>query len=133
MSIYDKALINSDLDAFKNTGIIQTSSLQISGGVDAGARLTVTSTPITATSPDFAQFLFDNDQKHLNKFKNILLEQNTLIYETTTASELTCQLAIIIGNGQVSFSASLFNPYASLVTLQDTTINFRYVPYEATF
>ena len=133
MSIYDKALINSDLDAFKNSGELQTTSLTIGGDLDFGARLTVTSAPITITSPDFAQFLFDNSQKHPDKFKNLLLEQNTAIYESTTPGELTCELTIIVSGNQISFSATLFNPYASLVTLQDTTINFKYVPYEATF
>jgi hypothetical protein len=133
MSIYDEALINSDLDAFKNSGAIQTASATLSGNLGAGQRVTATTTPITVTSPDFAQFLFDNSQKHSGKFKNIVLEQYTMVYESTNLSELTCELAIIITGTQVSFSASLFNPYAVTVALQSTTINFRYIPYEATF
>lgn len=133
MSIYDNNLMNSDLDAFKNSGTIQAASATLSGNLGAGQRLTVTTTPITVTSPDFAQFLFDSSTKHSGKFKNIVLEQVTMVYESTNLSELTCELAIIITGTQVSFSASLFNPYAITVALQSTTINFRYIPYEATF
>lgn len=133
MSVYDNSLTNSDLDAFKNSGEVQTASVTFSGNLGAGLRSTLTSTPLAVTSPDFAQFLFDNSQKHSGKFKNIMLERYTMVRESTSLSELVCELAIISTGTLVSFSASLFNPYAITVALQTTTINFKYIPYEATF
>lgn len=133
MSIYDNQVTNSDLDAFKNAGVVQTTSVNFSGSLGSGQRLTVNAAPLTATSPDFAQILFDNSSKHSGKFKNLVLEQITMILETTNNVELACQIFIKVSGIQVLISASLFNQAAGAVTLQNTTLNFRYIPYEATF
>ncbi|UOF80552.1 hypothetical protein [Caudoviricetes sp.] len=133
MSIYDNSLMDSDLDAFKNAGAIQTTSITMSGVIGAGQRYTVESARLTVTSPDFAQFLFDSSTKHSGKFKNLILEQYTMVYESTNLSELTCGLEVRVSGNQIYFVANMFNPYAIAVTLQTTTFNFRYIPYEATF
>lgn len=132
MSGYDESLINSDLDAFKHEGVVRTAAVTLSGSLGAGARTTQTAT-LTIPNPDFSQFLFDNDQKHSGKFKNLSLEGITMVNETTSPSELTCGLNVSISGDQVVLSATLFNPYSGSVNLQTTTINFRYIPYEATF
>lgn len=133
MSIYDNQLLNSDLDAFKNSGSIQTASLSFSGSLSAGQMITLQTTPLDVTSPDFAQFLFDNSVKHPGSFKNLVLEGITLIGENTFTSDLACDLNVIVDNNKIKFTATLFNPYSSSITLQNTTLNFRYIPYEASF
>jgi hypothetical protein len=133
MNIYSGQTTNSDVDAFKNSGVIQSASVTFSGVLTSGQMITLQTTPITATSPDFAQFLFENSAKHSGKFKNIAMEGITMVFESTNGSELACDLNVIISGDQIKFSATLFNPYAISVNLQTTTLTFRYIPYEATF
>lgn len=133
MSIYNNSLMDSDLDAFKNAGTIQGVAITVSGNLAGGEQKTFTSASLSATSPDFAQFLFDNSQKHSGKFKNIILEEYTMVYDSTSLSELTVVLNVVVNNNQIYFTASMLNPYAAIATLQTTTLNFKYIPYEATF
>lgn len=133
MSQYDNSLIDSDLDAFKNSGVIQTASITFSGNVAAGAQVDRTSTPFSLAEADLAQILFDNSAKHSGKFKNLQLVPFTMVLENTFASELGVDLRTVVSNGQIYVVGSLFNPYSSVIALQSTTINFRFIPFEATF
>lgn len=133
MSIYDNEVFNSDLDAYKNSGQIRTASLTFSGTVGGGQAYSA-STSLTLTDiPDLTQILFDNSIQHSGKFKNLILEGVTLIFETTSSSYLTIGLSARINGNVIELRGDGFNPYAGAVALQSTTLNFRYIPYEATF
>lgn len=134
MSKYDKQLMNSDLDAFKNSGIVQTASFTFSGVLGGGAIMTQSSAIITVPSPDFMTIIFDNSVQHSGKFKNINLETGqTAINETTTPGIVLAIIDAKVSGNTIQMIGTIFNPYATPVTLQVTTINFRFMPYEATF
>lgn len=131
MSAYDNHLLNSDLDAFKNSGVIKDASLTFSGTVGAGAEQ-IQQTTITVENPDYAQILFDNSNKHSGRFKSMQIVAYTLVFESTNGSELGVDLTLRISGSQVTVHGRLFNPYSIPVALQSTTINFKYIPYEGT-
>lgn len=134
MSKYDKHLLNSDLDAFKNSGVIQTASLTFSGVLGGGAIMTQNSGIITVPSPDLMTILFDNSFYHSGKFKNLSLELgSTSVEETTTPGVLIAVIDAKVSGNTIQMVGKLFNPYATPVNLSSATINFRFVPYEATF
>lgn len=132
MSIFDNDIMNSDLDAFKNSGAIRTASFTFSGVIGAGQAASRTTSPITVESPDFAQILFDNSAYHSGKFKNVALELDTMVHETTMGSDLGIVLSSRVVGNQIFIQGDMFNPYNVPVTLSSTTINFQYIPYEAT-
>lgn len=131
MTDYSKSMINSDLDAFKNSGAVLTAAISFGGAIGAGSEH-VRTAQITVASPDFAQILFDSSTKHSGKFKSLQLSPYTMIHESTRDSELGCDLTIIVSGNIVTLRGSVFNPYDTTVSLDATTINFRYIPYEAT-
>lgn len=132
MSMYDGKVMDSDLDAFKNSSVVQTASIVFNGVLGAGARMTRTSAPLPVTSPDFAQILFDNSYYHAGKYKSMQLELQTLVHESTFGSEIVCVLSLIVSGNQVYLQGDLISPYGSSVNLDTCTITFRYIPYEAT-
>lgn len=131
MTDYSHILISSDLDAFKNSGAIQTVTLSFGGSIGAGAEM-VQRTVLNVPSLDFYQILFDNSAKHSGKFKSMQISPYTLIHESTRNSELGVDLTVIVDANTITIKGSLFNPYDASVTLDNTTLNFRYIPYEAT-
>lgn len=134
MSNYDNQVFNSDLDAYKNGGQVRTTSITFSGTVGAGAAYSAVSPVLTLDqTPDIAEILFDNSVMHSGKFKRLPLEQVTLVNETTFGSQLTIVLTIRIVGNTIQLRGDGFNPYSSAVNLQAMTVNFRYIPYEATF
>jgi hypothetical protein len=131
MSQYDDKLIDSDLDAFKNSGAIQTASLNFGGSVGAGSEM-VRTAQLVLPSIDFYQILFDSSTKHSGKFKSMQIGPYTLVHESTRDSELGVDLTVIVTGNIITIRGSLFNPYDTSVNLDSTTLNFRYIPYEAT-
>lgn len=131
MSKYDNQIFNSDLDAFKNSGNILDAQLIFSGSVAGGGQMQKETT-IEVENPDFAQLIFDNSAKHSGKFKNVIMERMTMAHENTNGSELGINFYLKVSGNTVTIGGLLFNPYATSVTLQTTTVNFRYIPYEAT-
>lgn len=133
MSVYDGEVFNSDLDAYKNSGQIRTGSIVFSGNVGAGAAYVATTFITLASIPDLTQILFDNSVQHSGKYKNLILEGNTLVHESTNNSVLTVTLSARVSGNVVQLRGDGFNPYSVTVSIDSTTINFRYIPYEATF
>lgn len=134
MSVYDNQIFNSDLDAYKNSGQVQTTSVTISGSLAAGTAFTTFSSILTlSANPDIAELLFDNSQLHSGKFKRIALEQETNILDTTSGIYFVVQLTAKIIDNTIQFRVDGLNTTATPLNFQSTTINFRYIPYEATF
>lgn len=131
MSIYDDNIFNSDLDTFKQSGIRAT-SVTFSGVLGAGAELVLNSDTLELDNLDFTQVLFDNGYYHPGRYRNLALENATMVLETTFGSELQCNVNQLVSNNTVTFQARIFNPYSSAVNLQSTTITFLYTPYQAT-
>ena len=131
MSDYDNRILSSDVDAFKHSGEIQTVAMVISGNVAAGGEKTVTSEGITVDNLDFYEVTFDNSAKHSGKYHS-LNEGLTFVRDTSSGTDFTFALQALVSGSTMSFSAYVLNTTASILTLQTTTINFRYVPYEAT-
>jgi len=132
MSSYTDRLFSSDLDAYRTDGNIQTRSVTFSGTLAAGAQTSQTTTAFTLSDLDFHQLLFDNSVYSSGKFRDVTLEGGTLIHETTAGSDLSAWFEPKVNNGSLTIKVNLFNPSASNVTLQSTTIDFRFVPYDST-
>ncbi len=132
MSDYDNRMFSSDLDAYRSDGVVYTDSITFSGNLGASASLTETSTGITITDLDFYQLLFDNSDKHSGKYRDIQLEDGTLVLETTHNSELTVRLTMVITGDVLQVEGTILNAYAGTVALTTTTINFRLVAYDST-
>lgn len=133
MSIYDNEVFNSDVDAYKNSGQIRTASLTFGGSVGAGAAYSATTSLALTDIPDLTQILFDNNVQHSGKYKNLVLEGITLVHESTRNSYLTIVLSARINGNTIELRGDGFNPYNGAVVIDSTTLNFRYIPYEATF
>lgn len=132
MSSYANRIFSSDLDAFRSDGVIQTRSITFSGSVAGGATATRTATAFTLTNLDFYQVLFDNSVYSSGKWRDMELEGGTLVHETTTPSDLSAWFTPVISGNNLTITVTLFNPNAGSVTLQSTTINFRFVAYDST-
>jgi hypothetical protein len=132
MSIYDGKIMDSDLSAFKNSGVVRTASITFSGSVGAGASVSRETPGLSVASPDFAQILFDNSYYHSGKWKSMALELQTLLHENTSPSELVIVLGLRVVGSQVFIRGDMFNPYSYSINIDAVTINFRYMPYEAT-
>lgn len=132
MSKYDKDIFNSDLDAFKHSLDPQTASVTFSGTMGAGAEIDLATTPITVDNLDFSQVLFDNSYYHNGRYRNLSLENATMVNETTNGSQLQCNVGMKVNGNQIQLTATLQNPYSVAVNLSTTTIHFLYIPYQST-
>lgn len=132
MSQYSDRMFSSDLDAYRSDGVVQVRSVTFTGTVAAGAISTQTATSFTLTNLDFYQILFDNSVYSPTKYRDVNLEGGTMIHETTSPSDLTAWFETKVNGNTLTISAKLFNPYSMTITLQDTTINFRFVAYDST-
>jgi hypothetical protein len=128
---YQKDIFNSDLDAFKQSGI-KTGSVTFSGVVGAGQEIDLATSPLAVDGLDFSQVLFDNSYYHSGRYRNLSLENATMINEVTNGSQLQANVGMKVVGNQIQLTAQLFNPYAVAVTLSTTTINFIYIPYQST-
>lgn len=128
---YQNDIFNSDLDAFKQSGIL-TDSITFSGTLGAGQESLLNTAPHTINALDFAQVLFDNSYYHPGRFRNVSLENATMVNETTRGSQLQCNVSQLVNGNTIQFVGTVFNPYNVPVNLSTTTINFQYVPYQAT-
>lgn len=131
MDNYQKDIFNSDLDAFKQSGIL-TGSFTFAGSIGAGAQVNLATNPITIDELDYAQVLFDNSYYHGGRYRNMSLENATMINEVTRGSQLQCNVGLLVNGNIIQMTGILFNPYDTAVTLSTTTINFLYIPYQAT-
>jgi ribulose 1,5-bisphosphate synthetase/thiazole synthase len=133
MPDYSDSLANSDLDALKNSGAILTASFNFGGGVGGGSEMR-RSTQVTLPASDFNQIYFSSSTKHPGVYKNLILEGGlTMALETTFGSELGIFIDITVADNIITISGIIFNPYSSAVNIQSTTVDFRFIPYEATF
>lgn len=128
---YSEELINSDLDAFKNSSIIRTGAFAFSGVLAGGGQATRT-VSITLDNADLFVIFYDSSTKHPDKFKPIGQEWRTLVLETTFGSQLSVDLSYTVTGNLLTIRGVVFNPYSASVALQATTYNFRYIPFEAT-
>ena len=128
---YENILFSSDLDAFRSNGEEYTASITFSGTLGGGTTQTQT-TSITVDAPDFYQVLYDNSIQHSGGYRDMSLEDVTFVVETTTPIELSAQLSVSISGDTVTFTGIVFNAISSSVSLQTTTINFRFIAYEST-
>ena len=131
MSEYDSRLTSSDLDAFKNSGAIQTASMTISGSVAAGGSKEVFSSEIVLSGMDFNEVVFDNSYYHSGKWHN-LNEGGTDIFDSTFGIPFFFSLESKLTGSTLIVRAYMLNTTASVLALATTVLNFRYVPYEAT-
>jgi hypothetical protein len=133
----DPVSASDDRDAYKNSGVIQTDSLIFSGNIAGGGEKTV-STTFTIENPDFFQVMFDNNRRHSGKFKNMMSEMMpgigavTKILETTFGSYIDIFLNAKVNGNVITITGTVFNPDVGTVTLQGTTLNLMFIPYEAT-
>jgi hypothetical protein len=128
---YQNQIMNSDLDAFKQSGIL-TGSVTFAAPIGAGQEVQLLTTPQVIDSLDFAQILFDNSNYHSGRYRDMSLENATMLNETTRNSQLQINVFQKITGNTIQFGATVFNPYDGAVNPTTTTVNFLYVPYQAT-
>lgn len=128
---FQNDIFNSDLDAFKQSGIL-TGSITFAGSIGAGQEIQLLTTPQTINSLDFAQMLFDNSFYHPGRYRDVSLENATMVNEVTRGSQLQCNVFQVVNGTSIQFGGTIFNPYSGAVTFSTTTINFLYVPFQAT-
>lgn len=134
MSDYDNQIFNSDLDGFKNSGSIATRSITPNQVIAAGGEAIITATPFETTSPDLLEILYDNSVYHSGKYKPLKLGQSTAVPDSiTSGGDGSGYLFVTVDGNQVTAGIRINNPYASPLTVGPVTINFRFIPYEATF
>ena len=105
----------------------------MSGSVAGGAEYSQTTSTFTLSNIDFYQIQFDNSVYHSGKYRDVTLEsRGTFVHETTLGSDLNAFFTPKINGNNLTITATLFNPNAGSITLQSTTINFRFVPYDST-
>lgn len=129
---YSDRQFSSDLSAFRSDGTVYTDSITFSGSILKGASQTKTATGITVPDLDFYKILYANSIYSANKYRDINLEPVTLVYDTTSASELSAELTVILTGNTITLSGTITNPYAATATLQTTTIAIRVVVYDNT-
>lgn len=132
MSDYDNRGYSTDLDAFRSDGNVQTRSVTFSGTLAAGSVQSKTTAIFTLSGLDFYQLLFDNSYYHSGKYRDMSLEDGTNVLETTSSTPLYVGFEPKVSGNDLIITAKLFNPYADDVSLQSTTINFRFVTYDST-
>lgn len=131
MSLYSNRMLSSDLDFYRSDGQVQTRSVVISGNVGAGSQATWTSSAFTLTDQDFQQIMFDNSVYHSGKWRDIH-EETTFVLDTSSGSEFGVGFEPKINGNSLTIVCKLLNTTASTLTLQSTTINFRFVAYDST-
>ena len=133
MTDYSNKLYTSDLDAYRSDGNVDTSlSITFSGTIAASGSATYTSGYFSMTNLDFNEILYDNSIKHSGRYRNFLLEPETMVKDNTSGTEFTAYMYAQIISGQMRFVASILNTTASTLTLQTTVVNFRIVGYDST-
>lgn len=131
MTTASDLILSSDYDAFKYSGVRQTTSLTLSGTLAASSTLTASSSTFTVADIDYGQIMYDNSIYHPGLYHNIN-EGRTFVFETTLFSDLTIIINTVVTSTTIRFDATVTNPYSSDVTILSTTLNFSFVPYEAT-
>lgn len=129
---YQNDIFNSDVDTYKQSGIL-ADQINIGGTLGAGAEVTFLSSIHTIDTLDFAQILFDNSFYHSGKYRNLALENATMVNETTLGSQLQCNVFQLINGNTIQFGGTMFNPYSSAVNLSTTVVHFQYTPFQSTF
>ena len=125
-------LTSSDLDAYKNSSQIISTAITVSGSVTAGSIATFSGSIETVTDPDYSVILFDNSALHSGKFKNLGIEAASSVFDTVSASYLSVIIAYKVTASTVQFTLYVPNPFVADASLTSTTLNFKYIPYEAT-
>jgi len=129
---YSDRQFSSDLSAFRSDGTVYTDSITFSGSITKGSSQTKTSSGITVNDLDFYKVLYDNSIYSSGKYRDINLEPVTLVYDTTSASELSAELSVKLTGNTITLTGTITNPYSATATLQTTTINVRVVIYDNT-
>lgn len=132
MSNYDNISASSDLDTYKHTGV-RTASLTISGTIPSAGELNFSTGLIPVDNPDYGKFLFDHGDLHANKYRDLSMDRIVFIYNNTTSLyDVVAMLFVEVSGTGATIRARVINPYGSSTSLRSTTLNFRYVPFEAT-
>jgi hypothetical protein len=129
---YANRQFSSDLSAFRSDGIVYTGSITFSGTIAVGGSITVDSATISVANLDYYKLQYDNSIYSPGKFRDVEMEFQTSVSETTTPSVLTAIMTVLLSGNDLKLRGVMLNPYSSVITLQTTTINFRVVAYDAT-
>lgn len=125
-------LFSSDNDCYKTSGNLLTASLTFSGVVAGDGTQTQTVTLPVVDLADYVQLVYDNSSYHSGKYKNIAEYPDTAVPETTFGFEALATITYRVLLNGIEIVGSLYNPDISPITLTSTTLNFVYIPYEAT-
>lgn len=134
MSLYDNQVISSDLDAFKNSGVVLTGSIIINDVIVAAGQLTSEISFNIPDGCDLAQIMYDNSYYHPSKFRDITKNIYTSLRDSTSpGGDGSCYLYTKVQSNKLIVGVWVNNPYSSALTVGPTTYNFILIPYETTF
>lgn len=132
MSAYDNRSFSSDLDTYKHTKDVQTTTLTISGSV-AGAGSGSWSSPVIDISGlDFASACFDNNQYHSGKYKEIVGETYASFPISIAPNQADGLINYTISGDNLQFNVTWNNFSSSAVTITTTVLTIRYVGFVET-
>lgn len=127
-----KVIFASTLNAYKNTGV-KSGTVSVSGTVAAGAEATFDGTVTLDAEAKFFTILVETTGgAFLPGSVRWQSLPSALYYEVGAsgpASSLTLLLTLVVSGNNLTLRAYTLNPYGSTITLNSTTINFKYVPY----
>lgn len=132
MSAYDNTSVSSDLDTFKHSGV-QTASVTMSGTIPNAGELNFTTGLIPFTNPDYGRFLYDHSDLYPGKYRDLSMDRVVYVYDTTgSIYDVVAIIILKVSSAGTTIDLRLINPYAANTSIRTTTLNFRYVPFEAT-
>lgn len=133
MSAYDNRSFSSDLDTYKHSKNIQTTTITISGTIAGAGSGSWSSPVIDITGLDFAGASFDNSDVHPNVYKDLISETYVLFETSSSAPFFEAGLINYTVNGDdLQFNVTWNNPYSTSETITSTTLTIRYVGFVTT-
>lgn len=129
----DPVLSSSDYDAFKNSGAIQTRTINIADTLAGGEAYEKRAQPVIVDNPDILVVLYDNSVYHSGKYKPVSTDEGTgMPDDTTIGGNGSGSVFIEIDGNEVTVGFRTFNPYAAALVIGPVSYHFRFIPYETT-
>lgn len=125
----EKVIFASSLNAYKNTGVYDT-SVTVSGTLTAGQTRSWTSVVTLPENQDFSYAV----AKYVEFTKGgAAVYQQIPVFDasitTTPTGGLTASIYYTISGSTITFTVFMNNPYGGTETITSTTVDIRYVTY----
>lgn len=125
----EKVIFASTLNAFKNTGVYNTSVTIVGGSLGAGATRTGTSVVSLSENTDFSYAIANYTEftKGGSAAWQIIPIFDAVV--PSSGGDLQVTIYFTINGTDITFTAFTDNPYGAPVTVTATTFDIKYVAY----